>query len=265
MNKTFVLIMLIVCTRSLFADTETFLNMQSLDETSLKPYQSQTSWEAPFEFSTDPISLKNNYYDYFLGSVGSMPMQRSITYELNGNWFVYSAKYTPNSKLRTYKAFIPLEYNDNFTLTNTAFGLVDLWEELPSLALTEGGRPLLAYQTNFGYPIPEPYLEIGFGYDAVIGGIALAQNSNLFSVFDAPLNISVNGTSHQIFELLNPTIQVGPSPETGHQRVYICGQNSCNDTEYSSANIVVFYNDFTEEEIEYQLFTGEDWDYTTIP
>ncbi|MBI9031751.1 T9SS type A sorting domain-containing protein [bacterium] len=266
MNKTFVLIMLIVCTRSLFADTDSFLNMQSLDEISLKPYQSQTSWEAPFEFSTNPISLKTNYYDYFIGSVGSMPMQRSITDMLNGNWFVYSAKYTHNSKLRTYKAFIPLEYNGTFNISNLPFGFDDLWEELPSLALTEGGRPFLAYQTDLDFlHQDEPYLEIGFGYDAVVAGVALAQNSDLFSVFDAPLNIAVNGTSHQISELLNPTIQIGPSPENGHQRVYICGQNSCNDTEYSSANIVVFYQDFTEEEIEYQTFTGDSWEYTTIP
>lgn len=266
MNKTFLLLMLIVCTTFLFADTETFLNMQSLDYISLKAYQSQTSWEAPFEFSTSPVSLQTNYYDYFPANHGSIPMQRSITYELNGNWLVYSAKNGPTMNLRTYKAFIPLEYNETFNTTNSTFGATDLWEESPSLALTEGGRPFLTYQTDFDYlHQDEPYLEIGFGYDAVIGGVALGMDSALYSIFDGPLDISVNGESHQISELLNPTIQVGPSPEYDHQRVYICGQNNHSAMEYKSENIVVFYKDFTEEEIEFQIFTGNDWEYTTIP
>lgn len=266
MKKIFILLMLIVCTKSIFADTETFLNMQSLDEISLKAYQSQTSWEAPFEFSTNPTSLRTNYYDYFLASHGSMPMKRTITPYLNGSWLIYAAKEFPSANLRTYKAFIPLVYNDIYDSTNAAFGSNDLWEESPSLALTEGGRPFLTYQTDLDFPAPDdPYLEIGFGYDAVIGSAALGMNSQVYSVFDSPLNIDVNGESHQISELLNPTIQVGPSPVDGHQRVYICGQNSAHNTEYSSANIVIFYNDFTEQEIEYELFTGEGWEYTTIP
>lgn len=266
MKKPILIFMLIVLTISLFADTDTFLNMKSLDESSLKPYQDQTSWEAPFEFTTDPISLQTNYYDYFPANYGSIPMQRSITYELNGNWLVYSAKNGPTMNLRTYKAFIPLEYNETFNTTNSTFGSTDLWEESPSLALTEGGRPFLTYQTDLDYlHQDEPYLEIGFGYDAVIGGIALGMDSDLHSVFDGPLNISINGTSHQIYELLNPTIQIGPSPESDYQRVYICGQNNHSEMEYTSENVVVFYKDFTEEEVEYQLFTGYDWEYTTIP
>ena len=271
MKKTFYVVILLVLTISLYSIPDTFMNMQNLEGVSLKPYQPPARWQANYEFSTVPITLSPTRHDYFPGNYGSNPIIRAETPSLDGHWFTFQATcydypYTP---LRVYKGFINTDAEiEEFQ----AFGVDDLWESSPAIALSEGKRPFFSYlvdmDSNGGpyYDHDNPNYDLAFGYDAVIGGIALGMHSDLFSIFDGELELNIEGEDYQINQLMHPIVQIGPSPLANHQRIYICGQNKHSETDYSSSNPVIFYSDFTESDMEYQLIFGNtDWQFITIP
>ncbi len=264
MKKTFMIITLIlVFATCLLADTNTPLTGIKLDQVSLRPYQSQNRFETPYEFAINPVSIMDNYYDYFPGTYGAIPMMRvdlSATGGINGNWIIYHAKATPSSERRVYKAFIDATGS---VLANSTFNINDTNEGYAGLGLTSGGRPIFAYHGN--WDASDSQWEVGLGYDAVIGGTAINQNSDLFTVIDSPTTIEVNGQTYSSNEFNWPSVQIGPSPLEGHQRVYVCGRNGWSASGAASENIYIIYKDFTEEEIEYQTFAPTNWESTSIP
>jgi hypothetical protein len=242
--------------------------MQNIEGLSLKPYQAPTRWETSYEFSTDPTTLLTTRYDYFLGSYGSNPIMRAETYTLDGHWFTFQAIIAPTSKLRVYTGFV----NTDAEIEELgSFGIDDYWENSPALALTAGKRPFYSYLVdNHVHDWPDYYpdlreYDLAYGYDAVIAGIALGMNSDLYSIFDGDLELETAGENYQITQLIQPTVQIGPSPLPNHQRIYICGRNKNSGTNYTSSNPVIFYYDFTEAEIENQIMSDADWEYITIP
>ncbi len=262
-RKFMIITLLLVSVAFLSATANTPLKSIKLDEFSLRTYQSQNRFETPFEFAINPVSIMENYYDYFPGTYGAIPMMRvdnSAISGINGNWIVYHGKATANSTRRVYKAFIDATGS---VLANSTFNANDVNEGYAGLALTDGGRPIFAYHGN--WDTSDTQWEVGLGYDAVIGGIAIDQNSDLFTVIDSPTTIVVNGQEYSSNEFNWPSVQIGPSPLDGYQRVYVCGRNGHSEGGAASENIYIIYSDFTEDEIEQQSYMATNWESTTIP
>jgi hypothetical protein len=255
-----VLAMMAILITNVFASQNDPRKPLSMDDMGNRSYKADSRFTPTFSFAINPVTIVDNYYDYFPGSYTGKPMLRVETPTLNGNWVVFHAKATANANRRVYKAFID---NTGSILSNTTFGGSDVWEGYPGVALTEGGRPLLAYHVDLDDEATA--LEVGFGYDAVIGGVALGMHSDLYTIIDNPIDIDVNGTVVSTNEFIWPSVQVGPSPIEGSQRVYVMGKNATTNGDAVSENVVIFFKDFTESDIENQVFDGNGWSSTSIP
>jgi len=231
-----------------------------LRDNSTKNLTQDIRFVSTYNFAIEPVSIIENYYDYFPGSYNGKPMQRVQTPTLDGHWLMFHTRTTASSNRRIYKTFID---NTGSILSNTAFGAADIREGYPGLAVSEGGRPLFAYHVDLDDEATA--LEVGFGYDAVIGGTALGMHSSLYTIIDNPMDIEVNGTTVSTNEFIWPSVQVGPSPTPGSQRVYIMAKNARDNGSAISENVVMYYKDFTEQEIEFQSLDGTGWSYTSIP
>lgn len=226
----------------------------------LAPISVNSRFEPTFSFAINPVSIVDNYYDYFPGSYTGKPMQRVQTPTLDGHWLVFHTKTTPSSQRRVYKTFID---NTGSILDSGTFGLAEVGEGYAGMDVTAGGRPLLAYHSNLDTETVK--LEVGFGYDAVIGGVALGMNSSLYTIIDNPTEIEVDGVVYSANEFIWPSVQVGESPIAGAQRVYIMAKNATTVGSAVSENVYIAYKDFTENEIEDQTFDGTGWSFTSIP
>jgi len=231
----------------------------SLRDNTTKPLTENSRFMPTYNFAIEPVSIIDNYYDYFPGSYTGKPMQRVQNATMDGHWLIFHTRTTASSNRRVYKTFID---NTGSILDNRTFALADVWEGYPGMALTQGGRPLLAYHVNLD---ADADLEVAFGYDAVIGGFAYGQHSDPFTIINNPLEIEVNGTIVSTNEFIWPSVQVGPSPVAGSERVYIMAKNATDNGSAISENVVVYYKDFTEAEIEGQTLDGSGWSYSSIP
>ncbi|OQY40026.1 MAG: hypothetical protein B6226_00695, partial [Candidatus Cloacimonetes bacterium 4572_65] len=262
--KKLLLLVAIVATLSanVFASINDPSKALSLKEGSTKPYKSNSRFEPTFEFSTNPVSLVDNFYDYFPGSYTGSPMQRvdnSAIGGINGNWIVYHTKTTANGNRRVYKAFVDAT---GAVSTNTAFGTNDIWEGYAGVAVTEGGRPMFAYHVNMD---GDADLEVGFGYDALLGGTVMEMHSSLEIIIDNMTTLEVNGTVYDQNEFIWPSVQIADSPVAGSQRMYVMGKNASTVGSAVSENVFIVYKDFTDADIENQVFDGTGWGSTTIP
>ncbi len=259
-KKLFLTITILFVIGIVYASVDDPRKALKLDSKKLKS-NVQNSRNVPgYEFFTQPISLIDNYYDYFPGSYNGSPMQR-VEGNINGNWLVYHTKPAFPTNRRVYQAFIDVNGN---VISNFAFGVSDVWEGYPDLAITNEGRPILAYHRNEDDDYP---LEIVAGYDALIGNSCIGIHSDLLTVIDNPITIYVNGTSVSTNEFIWPSVQIGPSPIAGSQRLYILGENADfnGGTSGSSENIYLVYKDFTENELEFLSFDNSGWESTSIP
>jgi len=260
--KRLFLILVITATliTSLFAATLDQSKALSIDETQTKPLRTNSRYVPTYEFSTAPISLGDNYYDYFPGSYTVAPMQRVETDGINGNWIIYHTKTTSSSERRVYKAFVDVTGDIQ---TNTTFGTNDIGEGYPSFDLTAEGKPLLAYHVEMDDEAT--YLEVGFGFDALMGGAILDINSDLMQIVDNAYTLEVNGTTYSANEFIWPSVQIGASPTAGSQRVYVLSKNATTVGSAVAENVLVMYRDFTNYEIDQQTFTNTGWSSLTIP
>ena len=254
-----VMAVLAILTTTVFASQMDPRKPLFANQGNLKTTQQKDRFMPTYSFAIEPVSIVDNFYDYFPGSYTGKPVQRITTPTLDGNWMVFHTKTTSNSSRRVYKAFVD---NTGTVLANSAFGTDDLNEGYPGMATTAGGRPILAYHVQAD---ADPSLEVGFGYDAVIGGVATDMNSDLYTVIDNDTEIEVNGVLVPTNEFIWPSVQIGPSPLAGHQRVYIMGKNATTNGSAVSENVIVYYNDFTEDDIENQVFDNTGWSFTSIP
>ncbi len=261
MKRLFLVVaVLAILITGVFASQNDPRKAMSIDPIGNQSYTPDSRFAPTYTFAIEPVTIVDNFYDYFPGSYTGKPMQRVQTPTLDGHWLIFHTKTTANSNRRVYKTFID---NTGSIQSNTAFGSADIWEGYPGIAVTEGGRPLFAYHVDLDDEATA--LEVGFGYDAVIGGVALGMHSSLYQIIDNPLEIEVNGTMVSTNEFIWPSVQVGPSPVAGSQRVYIMAKNATDNGSAISENVVMYYKDFTETEIELQSFDGSGWSYTTIP
>ncbi|MBI9032241.1 hypothetical protein JEZ13_09620 [bacterium] len=260
MKRFFItVVILAILITNLFAIQVDPRKQLSLNEKSTKPLPQNSRFIPTYNFAIEPVSIIENYYDYFPGSYNGKPMQRVQTPTLDGHWLTFHARTSASSNRRVYKTFID---NTGSILSNTAFSAADNWEGYPGMATTAGGRPLLAYHVNLD---ADADLEVAFGYDAVIGGLALGIHSSIYTIIDNPIDIYVNGTTVSTNEFIWPSVQIGPSPTAGSQRVYIMGKNARDNGSAISENVVMYYKDFTEQEIEFQSLDGTGWSMTSIP
>ncbi len=261
MKRLFLVVAIIaVLIANVFASQNDPRKPLSLRDNSTKPVTQNSRFMPSYTFAIEPVSIVDNYYDYFPGSYTGKPLQRVQTPTLDGHWMVFHTKPTASSNRRVYKTFID---NTGSILSNGTFGASDVWEGYPGLDLTEGGRPLFAYHVDLDNEATA--LEVGFGYDAVIGGVALGMNSDLYTIIDNPIDIDVNGTIVSTNEFIWPSVQVAASPIAGSQRVYVMGKNATDNGTAISENVVIYYKDFTEADIENQMFDGTGWNSTSIP
>ncbi len=260
MKRLFLVVAIIaVLIANVFASQNDPRKAMPIDEMGNRSYTPNSRFMPTYSFAIEPVTIVDNFYDYFPGSYTGKPIQRVQTPTLDGHWMVFHTKPTANSNRRVYKTFID---NTGSIQSSGTFGASDIGEGYPSVALTEGGRPLLAYHVNLD---ADADLEVGFGYDAVIGGVALGMHSDLFNIIDNPIDIDVNGTIVSTNEFIWPSVQVGPSPVAGSQRVYIMAKNATDNGTAISENVVIYYKDFTESDIETQIFDGTGWSSTSIP
>ena len=259
MKRLFLIMAILVIIVSIFASQPDPRKALPYNEGNLRPVQQKDRFMPSYSFAIEPISIIDNFYDYFPGSYSGKPVQRVSTPTFDGNWLIFHSKPTSNSTRRVYKTFID---NTGEILTNGVFGTTDTGEGYPGMATTAGGRPILAYHVNID---ADPDLEVGFGYDAVIGGVAFNMNSDLYQLIDNAHPIEVNGQVITTNDFHWPSVQIGPSPIEGSQRVYIMARNGTTNGSAVAENVIVYYNDFTENEIENQVFDNEGWSYTSIP
>lgn len=255
-----ILAVTVILIPNIFANQSDPRTPLSLRDFSTKPLIQNNRFAPTYNFVINPLTIGNNYYDYFPGSYNSKPMQRVQTPNLNGHWLVYHAKPTISSNRRVYKTFID---NTGTIQDNQAFGIDDIWEGYAGMDVTAGGRPILAYHADLDGE--STALEVGFGYDAVIAGLALGMNSDLLTVIDNPVEINVNGVNVPSNEFIWPSVQIGDSPIAGSQRVYILGKNATDNGVAIAENVIIYYKDFIETDIEYQMFDGSGWESTSIP
>jgi len=261
MKRLFLVVaVLAILITSIFASQTDPRKPLSLRDNTTKPVTQNSRFAPTYSFAIEPISIVDNFYDYFPGSYTGKPMQRVQTPTLDGHWLVFHTKTTSSSNRRVYKTFID---NTGNILANSTFGTTVTDEGYASVDVTEGGRPMLAFHTNLDEE--SEILEVGFGYDAVIQGVLLNMNSDLYNIIDNPIDIEVNGTTVSTNQFIWPSVQVGPSPVAGSQRVYVMAKNAETNGAAVSENVIIFYKDFTETEIETQAFDGTGWEHTTIP
>lgn len=263
MKKIIAIVILIFSLISLWSDLRDFWHPQYLDILSIKAYQESDQWPATIESVSSPVNIMSNYYDLSLNGLRSKTFQYTYipnsTYpEYSGHWFVFSGKLTDNSSKRSYNIYIDTEEEIH---TLSAISANDTNEDCPSLAISQYGRPISAFHDSFDH---DSASNLVFAYDAVIGGIALGMVSSALPVFQTPFEIPTSFANVTIEDLVDPIIQIGPSPLPDHQRLYICGQYKNSDSEYASGIPVFFYKDFTENELEYQVFNNSGFERTTI-
>ncbi len=260
MKRFYVLVALVVFFISnAFASQTDFRRPLSLRDIGRKPLK-QNRFQPTYTFAIEPVSIVDNFYDYFPGSYGGKPIQRVQTPNLDGHWMIFHAKTTASSNRKVYKTYID---NTGAVQSNLAFAATDVWEGFPSMDLTEGGRPLLAYHADIDDEATN--LEVVFGYDAVIGGVAIGMHSDPLNLIDNPVDIDVDGTIVSTNEFIWPSVQIGDSPLEGSQRVYVLAKNATQNGAGISENVVIYYKDFTESNIENQMFDATAWSSTSIP
>ncbi len=225
-----------------------------------KPLLRQERFSPTYNFAIEPVTIGNNYYDYFPGSYSGKPLQKIQTPTFEGHWLLYHSKPTVDLTRRVYKALI--DHNGNVEY----FDIIDYSDRrqgFPAVDLTSGGRPLYAYHANLD-SLAGPELEVGFSFDSMDSSL-IDPNYPIFPVIKNPLYQKINGTVSTNNEYIWPSVQIASSPIAGHQRVYILGINSRNHAIANSENVIIFYKDFTEEDIENHNFDYSDWPSTTIP
>jgi hypothetical protein len=249
-----------VLTTNVFAnvqDPRTALKIDDFKAT--RPVTTETREAPAHEFFTEPVSLIDNYYDYFPGSYTGAPMQR-VQADIDGNWIVYHTKASASANRRVYKAFVDATGS---VVSNIAFNTTDVWEGYPGVGVTEGGRPLLAYHVNLD---DDSDLEIGFGYDAVIGGVTPGFHSELMQIVDNPTTITVDGAEVSTNEFIWPSVQIAASPQgEGYYRVYVMGKNATTNGGAVAENVYIVFKDFSEDDVAFQSFTNDGWQSTSIP
>lgn len=213
-----------------------------------------------YDFAIEPVTLGNNYYDFFPGSYNEKPLQKIQTPTFEGNWLLYHSKPAVDLTRRVYKALI--DHNGN-VVSRVFIDYSDKWQGFPSVDLTSEGRPLYAYHTNLD-TLAGPELEVGFSFDPMDNSV-LDPNIPIYPIIENPRYEKINGRVYTDNQYIWPSVQVGNSPLPGHQRVYILGRNSQIHSLSVSENVIIYYKDFTEDEIEDFSFNGSDWSFTTIP
>ncbi len=258
MKRLLVSLMLLALISTTVLANERIEKQESIDEKATTMLKTDAKYVADFEVAISPVSIVNNYYDYFPGGYSSTPIRR-VEGMLNGNWIVYHAKATPSSQRRVYKAFVDQTGN---VVSNTLFNTNDVGEGYATVDLTANGEPFFAYHGNND---SDDQLETIFGYDAVLGGSVVDMNSDPFTVIDNFASFEVNGTSYDDNEFIWPTLKIGPSPLADHQRIYVMGKNATQNGSGVSENVLIYFKDFTETEIEYQSLDSSGWQVTSIP
>ena len=256
-----VMAVLAILITNVFASENNTMKPLSTKDNSTKPLINDSRFVPTYSFAIEPVEIITNYYDYFPGSYTVNPIQRVQAQGIDGHWLLYHIKTSSSANRRVYKTFI----DNTGTVVNTAaFGQYAHNEGYPGMDLSEGGRPLLAYHIDLDDNEDTP-LEVGFGYDTVEYG-SIGSNSDLYTAIDNPIDIDVNGNIVSTNQFIWPSVQVGASPTAGLQRVYVLAKNAEQNGGGICENIVMYYQDFTEDELEEGTFNGgTGWESTSIP
>lgn len=213
----------------------------------------------PYTFTKLPTPIITSYYDYMIGSYNGLPM-KVIPQSAGGGYFMtYHGSRTAGGTRRVFYTYIDAQGNilDNAEITG-----VQNHEGYSTLEVEPTqGKPMYAWHANKD---SDPELEVEFASDAFLDGLTGLFNFDI--VIDNPITITApNGTVTIDNEFIWPNAQIGPSPITGKQRIYIVARNSVthNTANVPSENPYIAYADFDSDDIVNAIpFI---WQYTSIP
>ncbi len=211
-----------------------------------------------YTFAIEPVSIVDNYYDYFPGSYSGNPVQRVQTDNLDGNFLTFHFQGTASSERKIYHAYVD---NTGSVSYDGIFGASNGREGYPALTMSGGGKPLVAYHVDID---DDESLEVVFRHNAMLDN-NLYFHSEPLNIIDNPVEIMVDGEAISTNEFIWPSIQIGDSPINSLKRVYILAKNAITNGSGFSENVIIYFNDFNEEDLESQDWTSSSWSSTTIP
>ena len=265
MKRIILFCVLIVFTGSLFANDAQMPVEQPLVQENVTTKPAPTFRDGPnYEFIVDPTAIANSFYDYMPCGYNSWAVriqpEISQPYGLpaNGIYIAFHAAETSTAERRVYYAYITEDGTvtdvDPISTTNVRQGYTgidvdpvtaDPFASWHAIVEPDGSYDCLAAYDLFHY-LGSPGLWI-----------------DEFIVFDNP-EVSEPLTSHDDDEFIWPKVQIGPSPEAGHRRVYVYADNYTDNSGTNlNYNSLLGYADFETADLEAQLTL--DWTYKTFP
>jgi len=257
MKKFFVLLVLVMFAVSMFGElmqpnnNKTALVRENAKETRLVR-KSVAQREVPeYEFQVDPTNLMATYYDYMPGSYNSLPVAVQPD-EFGGVYMIFHARETTTVNRREYYAYV----DASGAVTNVGtISTNDIWEGYGGIDTDPGnGDPIASWHwTPTG-----GMFEACASYDLFHFGTPGFWVEN-WTVID-------NTNDWAPDEFIWPYVHIARSPEAGHYRVYIQGNNATSSTggqASPSENVLLAYADF--EEMDFNMQSQLDWTFTTLP
>ncbi|MDO9577720.1 MAG: T9SS type A sorting domain-containing protein [Candidatus Cloacimonadales bacterium] len=156
----------------------------------------------------DPITVISNYFDFNISTPNGIAVRKQPDSVGGGTYFVFDAKESSASTLRTYYGYL----DANGILANVAtIGMADVSESSPSLAIDPvTGDPIVAWNSEYGIKYSYDYFHLG----------SPGLWTTPYQIFD---DISVFHHSEDVF--VNPIVEIGDSPIPDKRRVYFLAYN----------------------------------------
>lgn len=233
--------------------------------------ESVRSGAPAYTFTTEPMVVGVNYYDYMIGSYNGIPIhiKRDVDGNIDGYFMTYHglANNAAETARRVYYAAIDASgfVTDQGYVTQTA-----KQEGYPAMAIDPvGHKPFYAWHANAD---DDPvFLEVEVTSDSYFAGMIGYFNESSIAIDNPWTTIDPNpdgiGDTDDN-EFIWPQMAIGPSPVDGMRRVYVSGRNASNHTPWDgdvapSENALIAFADFDTEGVEY----GHplEWNYTSIP
>ncbi len=212
-----------------------------------------------FSFSIAPVTILMSYYDYMIGGHNSLPLCVDTGSPSGGYILTFHGQRSATGQRRVFNASIEAGGNVHAMseLTN-----VQNYEGFSSIDIDPvSGTPFYAWHAwlqTFNNP-----LDVQFTYNSYLNGIPEIEPPQVIVNNPVTMTAPFNTTDN---EFIWPTLQIGPSPNFGMQRVYVLCRNLTRHiagSSMQSGNAWIVYADFNSDMLEANSILT--WNHTTIP